>query len=494
MALDTIVRGVTSGAGAEVSGGFLKVITETDATNNAAYIGASRFFTENDSGSVTGEVYLKSPETSDDYRLRVGIDTLLFDHNFTETALDTTRLEVNASTGMVGGLANGFLVLNNAGNSVNSGDVFSISTQRHFRTRGTAPLYVELTGNLSAIPINNQVIETGLFFNNGSNQPLDGVWYQVTPSGIIGVLAYNGTINTTGVLVNPANFPIGINGTYLITVSNRYVEFWINDTLFGELQVPSGVASPFLTDSLPVTLQMRNLGPVNAAGQCKLNMGHIVVSLGDIASNKPWSHQQSGMGGTGHQTQAGLTMGSSALLPNATSSTTISGTTLSQTAAIAIGLGGQAGLTASVPGGDGFVFAYQVPKGSVTQPTRNLILNGIKISALNMGAAVAVTPTVIQWSLAFGQNSDTLQSLAISEVASLSAQTVKSWRRVPLGFTSFIVGESIGKKAEDVLVSLQTPISIHPGEWVALVAKFISGTATTNQVIWVNATYDSYFD
>lgn len=498
MALDTIVRGVTSGAGAEVSGGFLKVITETDAENNAANVGTVRFFSENDPGTITGEVYLKSPETSDDYRLRVGVDTLLLDHTFSETSLDTTKFEVNHSTNMVGSLNNGFLTLNSGLNSVSNGDVFSVGTIRHFKTRGAAPLYVEMTGNLSAPPIANQVIETGLFHFNHMDpggQPQDGVWFQVTSAGIVGVLAYGGTITTTGILVDPANFPINVNGTYLITVGWGYVEFWIDNVLFGEIEVPTGQASPFLTDSLPVTLQIRNLGAVNASNQASLKMGHIVVSQGDLATHKPWSHQQAGMGSSGYQNQAGATMGSSAYLPNATSATAITGATLSQSASIATGLGGQAGLTAAVPGGDGMVFVYQNPAGNMPgQPSKNLNITGVKLSAVNMGAAVATTPTVIQWSLCFGQNNETLQPLSKVEVNNLSSTTEKSWRKIPLGFTSFMVGEPIGKQCPDLTVTFNSPVVVFPEEWVALVAKFISGTATVSQVIWVNALYDSYFD
>ena len=46
--------------------------------NTPAQVGSVRLMSENDSGTVTGTPYLRSPETSSDYRLRVGVDTLFF--------------------------------------------------------------------------------------------------------------------------------------------------------------------------------------------------------------------------------------------------------------------------------------------------------------------------------------------------------------------------------------------------------------------------------
>lgn len=499
MALDAIIRGNTSGTGAEVNAlNHLKVVPETDPATNPGNVGAVKFFSENDAGTITGTPYLQSPETSDDYRLRVGIDSLLFDHTFSETLIDTGSTKLAGISNMSIGLSGGFLTLNSAQNSTASGSYAAVSTLRHFRIRATAPLYVELTGNLTGVPITNQIIEVGLYVPTAGIQPQDGVWFQATSAGVIGVLAYNGQIVTTGTLVSPQNLPINSNGTYLIVVNTGYVEFWIDDVLFGEIEVPAGQATPFLTDSLPVTIMQRNNGVVAATGQASLRMGDIGVTCGDIITNRSWAAQMSGMGQMGQQGQQGGTMGSNASLPNATGATTVTGTALSQTVPIKAvatgGLGGEAGITAGTPGLDGMVFSYQNPVGSITQPPRNLTIFGIRISAVNIGAAVATTPTTVQWSLAFGASGSTVPTLAQAEVNSLTAVSVKGYRRIPLGFSSFIVGAAIGTQAPDITVKFDSPITILPGEWVSITAKFIQGTATANQVVWCTAMYDCHFD
>lgn len=495
MALDSIIRGSVTGLGAEVNAqNHLKVTTETNVATNPGNVGAVRFISENDAGTITGTPYLQAPETSDDYRLRVGVDSLLFDHTFSETALDTSTIKLPIlPVGHTATLASGFLTLNTTATTA-SGNFIAAQTQRYFRVRGTSPLYVEITGNLTGVPITNQTFEAGLFLSTGGTQPQDGVWYQVTSAGVIGVLAYNGTITQTGILVTPANLPVNSNGTYLIVINSSYVEFWIDDILFGEIEVPAGQATPFLTDALPVTIQTRNVGVVSLTGQSAIRIGDIAVVSGDIVSNRSWAAQMTGMGGHCSQGQAGGTMGTTAQLPNATAATTVTGGAISQSAAIATGLGGQAGLVAAVPGADGIIYAFQNPVGSVTQPPRNLTIMGMTITATNIGAAVGASGSVLQWSLAYGATGATIPPLTQADAAALNVLTVKGYRRIPLGLTGFPSAAAIGAQAPNLNITFGAPVTILPGEWVVVTAKFIAGLATASQVIWTTAMFDGHFD
>ena len=480
MALDVVNTGNVD------AGGNIKVAL----TNNQTYMGGVRMFSENDAGTITGTPYLQPPETSDDYRLRVGVDTLLLDHTFSETSVDTTAFRVAGVTTMTAALSGGFLTLN-AGAATVSGNYITYSSCRNFTPRGTSPLYVEITCNFSAIPITNQVIEFGLYQSVASAAPADGVWFQITSAGVIGVMCYNGTVTQSGVLLAAGSIPIGSNQTYLMTVGQGYVEFWIDNVLYGEIIVPAGQATPFLTDGLPVSMTQRNSGVVAASPQCQFKIGDVVVTCGDISTYKPWSQQMAGLGGMGSQAQAGATMGSTAALPNATAATTVTGAALSQSAAIATGLGGQAGIIAAVPGIDGLITAYQNPVGSVTQPPRSLVITGVRISAVNIGAAVATTASVLQWSLGYGA---TALSLATADTATVSAVSVKSHRRIPLGFSSFVVGAAIGAQAPDIVMQFTSPIVVNPGEYLVSVAKFIVGTATASQVIWCSVAFDAHWE
>lgn len=461
-----------------------------DAGASPAGVGAVRLFSENDSGSITGTPYLKSPETSTDFRLRTGLDTLLYDHTPSETSPDNTRIKVSGIATMTTSMATGFIALNAGGAATASGNYVSWSTNRVFRIRGASQLYVEFEVNLNnASLIANQVAEFGLFLPVAGVQPADGVWFQLDSGGLKALMNYNGSITQTGVLV--ASWSPNRNYHLTMVVSDSDVEFWQDDVLIGELAVPNGQASPCLTDSLPCTIMQRNSGIVSASGQGILKLGNICVTAGDLNYVKPFAFQMAGMGHMGYQAQAGATMGSTAAFANATAATTVTGGALSQTVTLATGLGGQIGITAAVPGIDGLIFNYTNPVGSVSQPPRNLTITGVKISAVNIGAAVATTPTTISWSLAFGAAS---ANLAVAEAVALTAATVKSFRRVPLGIQSWAVGAVVGAKDTDLYMSFQSPIVVHPGEMVALVAKFIQGTATASQVIFVNATYDCHFD
>ena len=458
-------------------------------TNTPAYVGSVRMFSENDPGAITGTPYLKSPETSADYRLRVGMDTYLLDHTFAEVAPDTTRWKISGIATMTTVLASGFVALNAGAAATASGNYVSWSTLRYFRIRGAAPLYVEIDGYITAMAITNQVLETGLFAPVAGVVPGDGVFFRLTNAGLIGVISYNGVETPTGVLL--ATVPANASKKFSIAISDTDVEFWADDVLLGEIPVPAGQSAPCLTDCLPVTLQQRNSGIVSATGQMVTKIGNVCVTAGDMNYGKPFAYQMAGMGHMGYQAQAGATMGTTAAFANATAATTVTGGALSQTVTLATGLGGQIGIAAAVPGIDGLVFNYTNPAGSVSQPPRNLTITGIKISAVNIGAAVATTPSTLSWSLAFGGAS---ANLAVADAVALTAATVKSFRRVPLGIQSWIIGAAVGQSAPDIYMKFDSPIVVHPGEMVALVAKFIQGTATASQVIFVNATIDSHYD
>jgi hypothetical protein len=146
-----------------------------------------------------------------------------------------------------------------------------------------------------------------------------------------------------------------------------------------------------------------------------------------------------------------------------------------------------------VAGVDGLITSFQVPTGGINQTPRNLVITGLRIDAVNIGAAVATTASVLQWSLAFGATGGTVPSLAQAESASFVTGTTKAWRRVPLGVQSWIVGAAIGAPAEQISLNFQSPVVVRPGEWVASVAKFIVGTATASQVIWCTVTFDAHY-
>lgn len=467
----------------------LAVVTNTDPEK----AGASVMFVENDDGTFRGSRYLKSPEASVDFRLRAGIDTVLFTDTFNATAQNTAQWSYTFNTLTAAQPGAGTVNFSTVQGTTNAHGAF-MRTFQYFPVIGTAPLAVEVTaGQFTAALVANEVWLFGLGLPGAATtEPTDGVFLRLTTAGLIGEIRYNGVTTQTGVLRTLAQLNVGQLYKWVIVIGEREVEYWQDDNLLAEQLMPAGNGQPFLQGSLPAFLMKYNTGAV--ANTNTMRVSDVTVSLMDLHTSKPWAHQVAGMGQNSAQGQNGSAMGTTALLPNATAATTVTGAALSQTAAIATGLGGQAGIIAAVPGIDGLITAYQVPSPTINITGRNLYITGVRIDAVNIGAAVATTASVIQWSLAFGATGGTIPSLAQAESASFATGTAKAWRRVPLGIQSWTVGAAIGAPAEALEVKFDAPIVVSPGQWVASVAKFIVGTATASQVIWCTVMINGYFE
>jgi hypothetical protein len=202
-----------------------------------------------------------------------------------------------------------------------------------------------------------------------------------------------------------------------------------------------------------------------------------VSAGGGAYSIAPWN-QGSRVYGS-YQGLSGGTMGSLATYPNSTNATAAAPSNTALTANLPAGLGGQGAVTAAVAAAtDGIWGSFQNPAGSTTVQGRRLVISGVMVDLVNLGAAVATTATTIQFSLAFGH---TAVSLATAEAAA-----AKAARRIPLGYATWPIGAAIGAQpqAGPIFVAFADgPIYINPGEFVALVGKFLAGTATASQVI-----------
>lgn len=467
------------------SGNALVTLPQT-----AAQSGYARLMSENDAGGLTGTAYLKSPETSPDYRLRAGLDTVLFTDNFNATAQNTAEWSYTFATLTAAQPGAGTVNFSTVQGTTSAHGAF-MRTHQYFPVINTAPLAVEFkAGIFTAALVSGEVWLMGLGLPSAAvTRPTDGVWLKLTSAGLVGVIAYNGTEVESGVL--PATLALATVYKFTMVVGESEVEFWLNDELLGELAIPTANGVPWLSASAPVFMQKYNTGAVSNTNT--MRVARVGVSLLDVATFMPSAHQMAIQGLMAYQGQNGGTMGTTALLPNATAATTVTGAALSQTVALATGLGGQAGITAAVPGVDGCVTAFQVPTGGINQTARNLVITGVRIDAVNIGAAVATTASTLQWSLAYGATGGTIPSLAQAETGSFVTATAKAWRRVPLGLHSWIVGAAIGAQAQPIRYQFASPIVVHPGQWVGAVAKFIVGTATASQVIWATVTFDAHY-
>jgi hypothetical protein len=106
------IIGYTSGNGAEIDADN-QLLVKPSLTDSQT--GKIRFMSENNSESG-GTLYLKSPETSSDYRLRIGQDSVLFEDNFNATSQNTATWRHVFST-MTMTQSGGFLNVN-AGSAI----------------------------------------------------------------------------------------------------------------------------------------------------------------------------------------------------------------------------------------------------------------------------------------------------------------------------------------------------------------------------------------
>lgn len=479
MALDAELRGGTSGTKADVDANKqLLVATNSDPQKAGAIVA----YQANDEGTVTGSRYLKSAEVSQDFRLRVGVDTLLFSDTFNATA-QNTALWKHAFATMTMTQAAGFLNVNAAGTSTVSGNYAYLQSWRHFQLIGTAPVAVEFTGQFTAWPTANEVFQAGVGIATGAADPVDGVWFELTSAGLYGVQRYNSGVATkTQLIADVSTMPLNTNAKYVAVIGEREIEWWIDDVLYGESPMPAANGQPFITSALPVFMQKYNAGTVGSSPNMIVKIGDVSVTLMDLASNQTWANQMAGMG-LGMQGMNGGTMGSpqvqwaNTALPTAAAAT-------NTTAALGAFLGGIFQMNAPATSAtDVIIASYQNPAGGANQTPRTMKIRGIKVDCVNSGAAVATTGTTFAVAVAWGA---TNVSLATTESASFATGTTKARRIQPIGVISFPVGAAIGAQASGIQFDFEAPLVINPGEFVQVVAKILVGTATASEVFqWV---------
>lgn len=476
MALDSNIVGALSGTGADVTASRqLKVIMPDGAT--PADVGAVRIFSENDPGAITGTPYLYSPETDEDFRLRVAQDTMLDEEVFNYAAQNTGKHNYGNTTLTA--------VWGTGGLLFNGSSITTTTTGARVRSYATFPLLDPGTLNISstvafsAQPVANVLIDFGLFLDGASNPfaPTDGVFFRLTSAGLYGVINHNGTELTTTAL--DFTYVTGRFYQFLIVVHEQEVNFWIDGVRYGTIETPVGQGQPYMSESLPFAMRQSIVGGA-AGGVIQATLKNYSVSVGGLQIADTLGEINNRSVGA-YQGLSGGTMGTLASYANSADPT--ASAALSNTAALVTGLGGQFRFNAAATAvTDGIVVSYQVPATTVSTRNRRLKVNGIRLSCANMGAAVATTATVLQWSLAFGH---TAVSLATTEAA-----TTKAPRRIPVGLMTWPVAAAIGAMPQcgDIDIQFESPIYVNPGEFIAFVAKFILGTATASQVIWGTAT------
>lgn len=477
MALDAVL----TGANLDTAGNV-----KVSLSNVPENVGSVRNFSENDPGTITLTPYLKSAETSSDYRLRVGMDTVMFTDTFNATVQNTSNWNYISSTLSASMPGTGTLNFSTVQGTTNAHGAI-MKTFQYFPIIGTAPLACEFSvGQLTAPLSANEVFLFG--FGNptvAATAPTDGIWMQLTTAGLIGVVAYNGSLTQSGVLATLASLAISTLYKISIIVGETEIEFWENDVLLGDMAIPVSNGQPCIAASQPAFMQKFNTGAVS--NNNTMRVGDVTISLMDIAANKPWSHQLATQGQSSYIGQNGHTQGKTSLWANNTAPTAVA---LTNTTAAFTGLGGIAAVLPTLTANnDGILFNFLNPAPTINITGRNLVITDVTVQGA-VSVILAGGAVIYAYAVAFGH---TNVALSTAETSSFATATTHAPRIVPLGFETYPVTAAAGTLGAGVQMQLSTPIVVRPGENIAITARNI-GTVTTTGAITIIASFSGYWE
>lgn len=421
---------------------------------------------------------LMSPEVSLDYRLRVEQDVCFFQDSYNYSARNT-NLYLNRSAVLAAAYSGGFLTLN-SGVSTATGQVVE-STRNIFPTMGASELYHEVSfskvGALSA----GVALECGIGSHNATAPYAvnDGLYWRMTSDALYLVFNYNNTENAYISAFDPQTITDNQIIKIGLALHNGVGVLWINDETVSEQVVPVSNGQPLAATSSYAFFRQEHTAILQNSFQSKF--ANLTVSYGGANLNINYPEQAAIQGMASYRGQNGGTMGSTANYAN--SANPAAAVPTNTTAALGVGLGGQFWETATLAlNTDGIICSYQNPTGGVGQTPRNLIIDGVRITAF-IQTTMAGGAAANQLSLAYGH---TAVSLATTETATTKAPT-----RIPLGQQMISANQAAMTELKEIDVKF-SPICVFPGEFVAIAAKKI-GTVFSSGVIAYNITFSGRF-
>jgi hypothetical protein len=382
-------------------------------------------------------------------------------------------------------MAGGFVSLN-AGGSVATGTGVLMRSWRSFPVLSNYPAAVDFTFSLALVPQAQNNIEIGLVIPGATAlvAPTDGIYMLIDTAGALQLCAnYNGAVTASG----PIAFAWTANRMYhgKIVIHTDRAELYLDGVFLGVVprSLANTVGAMAMNQSGHLYARIHN----NAAtvGAQKLNLARWAVTLGDGNFERAWGAAMSSMGNHFLSAPDGQAVGQ---LANIANSAAPASAALSNTAAGYTTLGGNFQF-AAVAGAetDYALFGWQNPAGTAALPGRNAIITGVDIETFNMGAAVATTPTLLNWYLGAGS---TAVSLATADAAAARAP-----HRWALGVQSLAVGAPIGAKADRIDADFSmAPVPVEPGCFAHLILRMPVGTATASQIIRGMAAFRGYFE
>lgn len=429
-------------------------------------------FSENDSGTALGVRSVASPETDNDYRLRVVSDTIFDSETFNYAAQNTGKHTLAATTLTASFSATGLLTNAAGTGGVNTGLTFG--TYATFPLLGAAVLYCEFELGLTKQPTSNTVVNFGAFQRGAATAytPLDGAYFQLENGVWNGVLMNNGVPTIVPLAAAAMAYVDGAIQQYILAIHPRHVEFWVDNVLVGTLLTPPTTGLPFLSGAVPLSLSHSIVGGPASALDFRVNLRSYNVSAGGFQVSDDFGTIGNRMYGS-YQGLSGGTMGS--LANFALSANPAAAVPTPTTAALGSGFGGQFWETDTLAvTTDGIISSFQVPAASVAYAGRRFLVTGAKIDSFVQTALTGGGYNAV-WTLAFGHTS---VSLATTETA-----TSKAPRRLVLGSNSVPAAAAALTQLSTISIDFaDAAVFVNPGEFIQTTKKKV-GTAPSAGVI-----------
>jgi len=479
--------------------GNAHVVTPTDIDQ----AGFTAMASEIDDGTVLGTRYLKALELTEDYRLRVGMDSILFNHSFECTVITRDRIQQNDNT-MTSAQTTGQLTLN-SGLSTTTGQGTNIRTYRCFPLFGSFSTYAEMWAAVGNPTATNAITEWGFGYCSGVTAQLtDGVIFRLIGGGTLRAIVVNNSVDISTVDITTTNIPprdgsgtFDLTETqhYVVQVHNDEVDFWINNSLVAHIDTTSVYGSPSSSMQLPLMARTYNSGTASSART--LNLRFLNVSQGEVASNKPWSHQMAGSGGGAYQIQPGTTSG-----PNVTrgASTTAgwpasaqargAGTWTASTAPAINSLGGQwvsPAISTILTEVDYPIFSYLNPVGTATLPGRTLYITRVKWGNTVAAAAASTNSIILNYIVGVGGTTSAVNQTEAAATVAARGIVVDA---IPFKSTAAI-GDYVPGGSMDFS---NGPLVVYPGCYINWVVRPYGTVASNTLVVHSTVAFTGYYE
>jgi hypothetical protein len=398
--------------------------------------------------------------------------TPLFMAEFEGTTLNTQQWVLTQTT-FAGAQTQG-QYNQNPTNLLTANAVSALQTQMRFKKMQRQPLQAKFRARTNVVA--NAQRDIGFFLTTGTGQIANGAYFQIVAGGVFGVVTFNSVDVSVSLGSLAAVLPIDTAFyTFDVLLDDDEARFVVqstaNETVLGEatVRVPNLTQRMWQDTHLPFTSRLWNTGTPASASVSILT--DLFVTGVDAASQR--KHGQT-------LALSGLTNGanpqSGAQLATFANSAAPANATLSNTAAGYTTLGGLFAF-AAVAGAatDYALFGFQVPA------THNFVLTGLAIDAWNTGAAVATTPTLMEW---FVQANSSAVSLATAAT------------REHIGAMVFPVGAAIGAMADrSINRSFEhAPLVTFAGRFLIIGLRMPVATNTASQVIQGAVSVRGYFE